>query len=192
MPEASQSSEGFVLLEWTPEGRPPKRRSRHVVPEEQNCRLTNHGGRTAVRGMLQHVSAEIIYCHERARQAREKADAAVTADARSTYLAAESGWLGLARSYELQQRLSRFVKAVATDKAAGPVVRMARERGCAFDPDVVAILGSAFRAVLADLGLSNNEDAAALRAAQRILDLAAQGERDPERLKSATLAWVTR
>jgi hypothetical protein len=72
------------------------------------------------------------------------------------------------------------------------VIRMARERGRAFAPDVVAILSSAFQAVVTDLGLSDDDDAVALRAAQRILDLAAQGERDPERLKVATLACVAR
>jgi hypothetical protein len=40
--------------------------------------------------------------------------------------------------------------------------------------------------------LSNDDDAVALRAAQRILDLAAQGERDPERLKVATLACMAK
>jgi hypothetical protein len=142
--------------------------------------------------MLQHVSAEIMYCYERARRAREKADAATTADAKSTFLAAEAGWLGLARSYELQQRLSRFVNEVTANTATIPIVRMARERGCAFDPEVVAILSSAFRAVVAKLGLLNNDDAVALRAAQRIIDLAAQGERDPDRLEAATLAWMTK
>jgi hypothetical protein len=142
--------------------------------------------------MLQHVSAEIMYCYERARQARKKADAATTADVKSSYLAAETGWLGLARSHELQQRLSRFVSEVASNQASAPIARMARERGRAFDPEVVAILSSAFRAVVADLGLPNNDDVVALRAAQRIIDLAGQGERDPERLKAATLAWVAK
>ena len=140
--------------------------------------------------MPQHVSAEIICCYERARRAREKADAAATSDARSTYLAAETGWLGLARSFELRQRQSKFVNEAATNTSASPVIRMARERGRAFDPDVVAILSSAFQAVVTNLSLSDDDDAVALRAAQRILDLAAQGERDPERLKVATLACV--
>jgi hypothetical protein len=72
------------------------------------------------------------------------------------------------------------------------VVRIARERGRAFDPDVAAILSSAFQAIVTDPGLSNDDVAVALRAAQRILDLASQGERDPERLKAATLAGVAK
>jgi hypothetical protein len=46
--------------------------------------------------MLETISAQIIYCRERARLAREEADAA-----------AEARWLALARSYELQDRLSK-------------------------------------------------------------------------------------
>jgi hypothetical protein len=46
---------------------------------------------------LQYVSAEIIYCRERARQAREKAEAAATTETK--YLAAEARWLALARSH---------------------------------------------------------------------------------------------
>jgi hypothetical protein len=84
------------------------------------------------------------------------------------------------------------VNEAATNTSASPVIRMARERGRAFDPDVVAILSSAFQAVVTDLSLSDDDDAVALRAAQRILDLAAQGERDPERLKVATLACVAK
>jgi hypothetical protein len=74
----------------------------------------------------------------------------------------------------------------------GPITRMARDRGRAFEPLVVAIISSAFRAVVADLGLSDRDEGAAFRVARRIIDLAAEGERDPERLKIATLSWVTK
>jgi hypothetical protein len=43
-------------------------------------------------------------------------------------------------------------------------------------------LTAAYHAVLDQLGLSEREDAATLRVAKRIVDLVAQGERDPERL----------
>jgi hypothetical protein len=45
------------------------------------------------------------------------------------------------------------------------------------------------RAVVTQDGLSNRDDAAALRAARRIIELA--WERDPERLRAVTLSWVT-
>jgi hypothetical protein len=129
--------------------------------------------------MLQNVSAETIYCHERARQAREKADAATAAEARSDHLAAEARWLSLAHSHELQRRLSAALGGKAS------TAQVAR----AFDPEVVAIINSAFSAVFADL-LSDRDDAVALRVARRIIELASAGEHDPERLKAATLAWM--
>jgi hypothetical protein len=139
---------------------------------------------------FQSVSAEIICCRERARQSREKADAAA-AEAKTDHLAAEGRWLALAHNYELQQRLSTMLQEHERANGAGPIVRIARERVHAFDPEVVAIMGSAFSGVFADLGLSDRDDAVALRAARRIIEVAAAGERDPERLKVATIRWVT-
>jgi hypothetical protein len=141
---------------------------------------------------MMYVSAEIIYCQERARLARQKADAAATDKARGDHLAAEARWLALVRSYELQHRLSRVLGENAHAAGTGSITRMARDRGRAFDPEVVAIISSAFRAVVADLGLVDRDENVALRAARRIIDLAGEGERDAERLKAATLGWITR
>jgi hypothetical protein len=138
--------------------------------------------------MLKTISAEIIYCRERARLAREKADTATTAEAKNNHLAAEARWLTLARSYEQQDRLS---KALGRNerKEANSVSRGARETTCALDPEVVAIVSSAFHTVFADLGLSDKDEVAALRIARRIIELAVRGERDPERLRTVVLAW---
>jgi hypothetical protein len=57
-----------------------------------------------------------------------------------------------------------------------------------FEPEVVAILSTAFRAVFAEL--PGRDDVLGLRAARRIIELAARGERDPERLKAVILGWV--
>jgi hypothetical protein len=51
-------------------------------------------------------------------------------------------------------------------------------------------VSSAFHAVFADL--SHSDEIHALRVARRIIDLAAQGERNPERLRAVVLAWVTK
>jgi hypothetical protein len=161
---------------------------RHVFGRIVLTRALGHAGPV---DMLQSVSAEMIYCRERARQAREKADAATVAEAKTDYLAAEGRWLALAHSYELQQRLSTMLHEHEPSNGTGSIARMAREGGRAFDPEVVAIMGSAFSAVFADLRLSDRDDAVALRAARRIIELAAAGERDPERLRAATIRWVT-
>jgi hypothetical protein len=141
--------------------------------------------------MLGTISAEIIFCRERARLAREKADTATTAEARHDYLAAEARWLTLARSYEQHDRLSKALSG-NEHKQALLVSRSARGRTYALDPQALAIVSSAFHTVFVELGLSNNDEVAALRIARRIIELAAQGERDPERLKAVVLAWVTK
>jgi hypothetical protein len=64
------------------------------------------------------------------------------------------------------------------------IARKSGVGGRAFDPEVVAILGSAFNAVFADLGLSDRDDEVSLKAARRIIELAAAGERDPEKLRA--------
>jgi hypothetical protein len=141
--------------------------------------------------MLETISAEIVYCRERARLAREKADAAATAKAKQDNLAAEARWLALARSHELQDRLS---KTLGEDERGitSPISRSARERTHALEPEVIVILSSAFHAVFAELGLSDGDEVVALRIARRIIELVVRGERDPERLKAVVLAWVTK
>jgi hypothetical protein len=137
------------------------------------------------------ISAEIIFCRERARLAREKADTATTAEAKNDHLAAEARWLALARSYEQQDRLSKALGGNER-KEASPISRGAMEKTYALDPEVVAIVSSAFHAVFAELDLSNSDEIIALRVARRIIELTAQGERDPERLKAVVLSWVTK
>jgi len=46
--------------------------------------------------------------------------------------------------------------------------------------------------VLHQLGLADREDGATLIVAKRIIDLAMQGERDPERLTAATVEALKR
>jgi hypothetical protein len=142
--------------------------------------------------MLENLSAEIINCYERARQAREKADRAKSEEFKADFLEAEKRWMALAHSYERQQQLSRTVAEFARKRRAGAIVRMLRERGAAFDPEIIVRLDVAYHAVLHRLGLKDREDTAALRVAKEIIDLAAQGERDPERLTAETVGRLRR
>jgi hypothetical protein len=96
------------------------------------------------------------------------------------HLAAEARWLSIAHSHELQRRLPAMLGGKAS------ITQVAR----AFDPEVVAIINSAFGAVFADLRLSDGDEALAIRVARRIIELAFTGERDPERLRAITLSWV--
>jgi hypothetical protein len=85
----------------------------------------------------------------------------------------------LARSSELQQRLLTMLHEHEISNGTAPIARIPRVEGRAFDPEVVAVMGCAFGAVFADLGLSDRDDAVSLRAGRRIIELAAAGERDP-------------
>ena len=134
----------------------------------------------------QHVSAEIIYCREHARKAREKADAAATTETKAKYLAAEARWLGLVRSHEAQRRLSRMLSAGAGKCPNGGA------KNHLFNADVAATIDAAFRAVVAELDLSDRDESAALRAAGIIIKLASEGELDPGRLQTAAMRWVTK
>jgi hypothetical protein len=142
--------------------------------------------------MLQSLPAEIISCYERARRAREKADRAINDEFRAEFLAAEGRWLALALSYERQHQLSRTVAEFDRRRRARGITRTLREQRLAFDPEDVAKLDIVYHAVLHQLGLFDREDAAALMVAQRIIDLATQGERDPERMTAATIEALTR
>ena len=136
--------------------------------------------------MLQNLDAEISDCYERARRAREKAELAINNEFKGDFLAAEGRWLALALSYELRAATSAFVEFDRRRKV-GSITLMLREQGLAFDPEAVAQLDIAYHAVLGQLGLVDREDGATLTVAKRIVDLAAQGERDPERLTAATV-----
>lgn len=142
--------------------------------------------------MSQNLAAEVINCYERARQAREKAERAINDDFKADFLAAEGRWLALAHSYEGQHRLSQTIAEFDRRRRAGAITRMLRERRRAFDPDDIMRLTIACGAVLHHLGLVDHEDGATLMVAQRIVDLAAQGERDPERLTAATIEALTK
>jgi hypothetical protein len=137
--------------------------------------------------LLQILAAEVIRCHERARQARQKADRATSDQIKTDLLAAEGRWLALALSYERQHRVAR------TDEHRNCAITLTlRERRMAMGLYDLTRLTVAYHAVLDQLGLSEREDAATLRVAKRIVDLVAQGERDPERLTAATVEVLSK
>ena len=136
--------------------------------------------------MLQNLDAEISECYERARRARERAELAINNEFKGDFLAAEGRWLTLAVSYELRAATSAFAE-FDRRREVGSITLMLREQGLAVDPEAVAQLDIAYRAVLGELGLVDREDPATLTVAKRIVDLAAEGERDPDRLTAATV-----
>ncbi len=139
--------------------------------------------------MAQNLAAEVIKCYERARLAGERAER-TSDDFKADFLAAERRWLVLAQTYEHQHRLSSIAGFERLRKA-GAISRTLFEQGVVFDPDDVTRLEVAYYAVLRHLGLVQHEDGAALQVAKRIVELAAKGERDPERLMAATIKAFT-
>jgi hypothetical protein len=73
-----------------------------------------------------------------------------------------------------------------------PISSCVREMDGAFGPEVIAIMSRAYQGVLSDLGLADQEDSITLLVARRIIELAAEGERDADRLRATTLASLTK
>ena len=57
----------------------------------------------------------------------------------------------------------------------------------AFGPDEIAVLSTAFEAALRELKLVDRTDPVAEWVAKRIIELASQGERDPDRLREGAV-----
>jgi hypothetical protein len=66
-----------------------------------------------------------------------------------------------------------------------------REEGVSFEPETITAIVVAYGAVLEELGLPDLDGSATRMVAKRVIALAAQGECDPERLKTATLEAFT-
>jgi hypothetical protein len=141
--------------------------------------------------VLQNVAAEITTCYECARQARENAEIAGSDELKAELLAAERRWLALARSYEQGHRPSRSFAEQDWRGNDGAIARLLRKEGGAFDAADVANLTIAYDAVLHALDLADRQDGITLMIAERIITLATQGERDPERLMARTIEALT-
>jgi hypothetical protein len=74
------------------------------------------------------------------------------------------------------------LKLKAGGAGAVPIYRLFQ--GQAFEPEQVAMLAQVFEEVLPLLGLADREDLMTTRVAQKIIELAQTGVRDPVRLKA--------
>ena len=70
-----------------------------------------------------------------------------------------------------------------------PIYRLLRDQ--AFGPEEIKILGDAFEDALRTLRLVNRDDPATEIVAQKIIELAQRGERDPVRLRQAAVQSVS-
>ena len=70
--------------------------------------------------------------------------------------------------------------------------RLILENDHSFGPEDIASLTTAFEAALGKLGLVDRNDPATTAVAKLIIELAKEGERDPERLCALALRRVSR
>jgi hypothetical protein len=66
-------------------------------------------------------------------------------------------------------------------------IRLIINNDCAFGPDQIEVLVTAFENALKALGLVDRKDPATLLVAQHIVGLAKEGERDPVRLREGAV-----
>ena len=66
-----------------------------------------------------------------------------------------------------------------------PIYRLLRAE--AFEPETAEMLGRCFDAILIDLNLAKRDDPATLSIAQKMIEMAKWGERDPARLRQRVL-----
>jgi hypothetical protein len=71
-------------------------------------------------------------------------------------------------------------------------MRLIGHERASFDPEAIAVMTAAYHAVLTELRLSDREDAGTLMVAKRVIEIAARGERNPQRLADATLEALSR
>lgn len=131
--------------------------------------------------MLENLSENVRECYRHAEDCERQASLQTDPALRQDFLDTAARWVKLARSYELSERLSRF-----TFKPNRIVVPSSRMRDGVFDDEITKIMGEAFDAACALLGdISKNQREAI---ADRIIDAATAGERDPNRLRDAGMA----
>jgi hypothetical protein len=124
--------------------------------------------------------------------AREKAERAINEEFKADFLAAESRRITFALSYEQHHRLSRTIAGFDRRRTANAITGMLRQQGVTFDLDDITRLTIAYHAVLYQLDVVAQEDGATLLVTKRIVDLASQGERDPERLTAAIVEALSK
>ena len=71
-------------------------------------------------------------------------------------------------------------------------IRLIINNDHSFEPDQINVLVTAFEDTLKMLGLVDRDDPATLMVAQRIIELAKQGERDPRRLREGAVQTLSK
>jgi len=139
--------------------------------------------------MLQKLSDHIADCLAQANIAELRASEASNEILRSDYDRLAKTWRHLASSYQFVESLERFLLDAERAKRAwlfGPANenrgRMFPPAGTAFSPQTIAVLSAAYERAIDGQPTSAQE-----AIAKRIIELASEGERDPEKLRQGAL-----
>jgi hypothetical protein len=131
--------------------------------------------------MLKKVDGEAAHCYERAKDCAERAREARNEGIKADFIDLEARWLALAQSYELSAPSVSFAREVALRKHPSS---LAAKHG--LNPCETGVLRDAFDSVLLDLGWDMKRPETSV-IASLIIEMADEGERDPERLKNLAL-----
>ena len=138
--------------------------------------------------MLNNLSKQIRECLQHAEDCtRKAADQPEGSPLRQDFLTLEQRWLGLAQSIQLVERLTDFSNET-TRKASAPIIPFLR--GQAFDPETVEAMGKAFVTTCEALGLSDRMDAMTMLVAEKIIELAERGLKNPTALHLAAIKEI--
>ena len=135
--------------------------------------------------MLNNLSEQIRECLQHAEDcAREAAAQPKGSRLKQDYLNLEKRWLGLARSFELGEQLTGFTNG-AKRRASAPITPFLQ--GQAFDPETVQAMANALVMTCEALGLSDRDDAMTQLVAEKIIELAKRGFKNPTALHLAAI-----
>jgi hypothetical protein len=132
--------------------------------------------------MLVRLSEAIAHCVEHARTCGEKARAAPGSSAtRADFLDLEARWLALAESYEFSESLASRINEAHKRHVKLILGRAGADRR---DTDALGCMTLAYIETMKAVGIAGTERQSldSMTTARLVVELAKQGERDPDRL----------
>jgi hypothetical protein len=141
--------------------------------------------------MLTNLSRQIRECLQHAEDCARNAATQTDLKLKEDFLDMERRWLALMQTYDFTQRLGDFSHEAKRNVDKLQVQRSASItpflRGQAFDPETVEAMGKAFATTCKALGLSNRDDAMTNLIAEKIIELAQRGLKNPTALHLAAI-----
>ena len=124
--------------------------------------------------MLNNPSEQIRECLKHAEDCACQAAAQTDQKLKQDFLDKERRWLMLAQSYDFTQRFSDFSNEV-------------KPQDRTFDPETAQAVANALVMTCEALGLSNRDDAMTKLVAEKIIELAQRGHKNPTALHLAAI-----